>query len=92
VLKWKMCPVFLAKATLFPVEVLQFCVPAWLIGDRESPCSPVCSRSNSKPVCGSDGHSYDTSCDLERAKCKDRTLTLAHRGRCKGQWTSHTVV
>jgi len=23
-LKWKMCPVFLAKATLFPVEVLQF--------------------------------------------------------------------
>ncbi|XP_042630350.1 SPARC-related modular calcium-binding protein 1-like isoform X7 [Cyprinus carpio] len=59
--------------------------PRWLIGDRESPCSPVCSRSNSKPVCGSDGHSYDTSCDLERAKCKDRTLTLAHRGRCKGK-------
>uniref|UniRef100_A0A673NLQ8 SPARC related modular calcium binding 1 n=1 Tax=Sinocyclocheilus rhinocerous TaxID=307959 RepID=A0A673NLQ8_9TELE len=59
--------------------------PRWLIGDRESPCSPPCSRSNGKPVCGSDGRSYDTNCDLERAKCKDHTLTLAHRGRCKGK-------
>ncbi|XP_016310530.1 SPARC-related modular calcium-binding protein 1 isoform X2 [Sinocyclocheilus anshuiensis] len=59
--------------------------PRWLIGDRESPCSPPCSRSHGKPVCGSDGRSYDTNCDLERAKCKDHTLTLAHRGRCKGK-------
>ncbi|XP_058606198.1 SPARC-related modular calcium-binding protein 1 isoform X11 [Onychostoma macrolepis] len=59
--------------------------PRWLIGDRESPCSPACSRSHGKPVCGSDGRSYDTNCDLERAKCKDHTLTLAHRGRCKGK-------
>uniref|UniRef100_A0A8C1KPI5 SPARC related modular calcium binding 1 n=1 Tax=Cyprinus carpio TaxID=7962 RepID=A0A8C1KPI5_CYPCA len=57
----------------------------WLIGDRGSPCSPACSRSNGKPVCGSDERSYDTICDLERAKCKDHTLTLAHRGRCRGK-------
>lgn len=59
--------------------------PRWLIGDRGSPCSPACSRSNGKPVCGSDERSYDTICDLERAKCKDHTLTLAHRGRCRGK-------
>ncbi|XP_072545230.1 SPARC-related modular calcium-binding protein 1 isoform X6 [Salminus brasiliensis] len=55
----------------------------WLIGDRESQCGIICAKSHGKPVCGSDGRSYDTNCDLQRAKCKDRTLTLAHRGRCR---------
>ncbi|XP_031435934.1 SPARC-related modular calcium-binding protein 1 isoform X2 [Clupea harengus] len=64
--------------------------PRWLIGDRESHCGIICSRSHGKPVCGSDGQSYETGCDLQRAKCKDRTLTLAHRGRCKG--TKRTMI
>ncbi|XP_029901038.1 SPARC-related modular calcium-binding protein 1 isoform X1 [Myripristis murdjan] len=59
--------------------------PRWLIGDRDSHCGIICSRSQGKPVCGSDGRSYDTGCELQRARCKNRTLTLAHRGRCRGK-------
>ncbi|XP_072555176.1 SPARC-related modular calcium-binding protein 1 isoform X3 [Paramormyrops kingsleyae] len=58
--------------------------PRWLIGDRESHCG-VCTRTQGRPVCGSDGRSYETSCDLQKAKCKDRSLAIAHRGRCKGK-------
>ncbi|XP_071385209.1 SPARC-related modular calcium-binding protein 1 [Centroberyx affinis] len=57
----------------------------WLIGDRDSHCGIICSRTQGKPVCGSDGRSYDTGCELQRARCKDRTLSLAHRGRCRGK-------
>ncbi|XP_044023424.1 SPARC-related modular calcium-binding protein 1 isoform X5 [Siniperca chuatsi] len=57
----------------------------WLIGDRDSHCAVICSRTQGKPVCGSDGRSYETSCELQRARCKDKTLTLANRGRCRGK-------
>ncbi|XP_069016797.1 SPARC-related modular calcium-binding protein 1 isoform X3 [Embiotoca jacksoni] len=57
----------------------------WLIGDRDNHCGVICSRTQGKPVCGSDGRSYETSCELQRARCKDKTLTLAHRGRCRGK-------
>ncbi|KAJ8341060.1 hypothetical protein SKAU_G00333510 [Synaphobranchus kaupii] len=59
--------------------------PRWLIGDREAHCGVICTRTQGKPVCGSDGRSYDTGCDLQRARCKDRALSLAHRGRCRGK-------
>ncbi|XP_037551435.1 SPARC-related modular calcium-binding protein 1 [Nematolebias whitei] len=55
----------------------------WLIGDRDGPCGTVCSRTVGKPVCGSDGRSYETSCELQKARCRDKSLTLAHRGRCQ---------
>ncbi|XP_068608114.1 SPARC-related modular calcium-binding protein 1 [Brachionichthys hirsutus] len=57
----------------------------WLIGDRDGHCGVICSRTQGKPVCGSDGRSYDTGCELQRARCKDRSLALAHRGRCRGK-------
>lgn len=57
----------------------------WLIGDRDSHCGVICSRTQGKPVCGSDGRSYETGCELQRARCKDRALALAHRGRCRGE-------
>ncbi|XP_030299643.1 SPARC-related modular calcium-binding protein 1 isoform X7 [Sparus aurata] len=57
----------------------------WLIGDRDSHCGVICSRTQGRPVCGSDGRSYETGCELQRARCKDKTLTLAYRGRCRGK-------
>lgn len=57
----------------------------WLIGDRDSHCGLLCPRTQGKPVCGSDGRSYENSCELQRARCKDKTLTLSHRGRCRGK-------
>ncbi|XP_069049519.1 SPARC-related modular calcium-binding protein 1 isoform X2 [Lepisosteus oculatus] len=57
----------------------------WLIGDRETQCSVTCLRTQGKPVCGSDGRSYDTGCDFQKARCKNHSLSIAHRGRCKGK-------
>eukprot|EP00064_Thunnus_orientalis_P011106 superscaffoldBa00001570_g11136 len=55
----------------------------WLIGDRDSHCGVICPRTQGKPVCGSDGRNYESGCELQRARCKDKTLTQAHRGRCR---------
>ncbi|KAG9481435.1 SPARC-related modular calcium-binding protein 1 isoform X3 [Eleutherodactylus coqui] len=61
--------------------------PRFLISDRDRDpqCNPHCSRTQSKPVCASDGRTYESMCDYQRAKCKDSALSVVHRGRCKGQ-------
>uniref|UniRef100_A0A3Q3WBC3 SPARC related modular calcium binding 1 n=1 Tax=Mola mola TaxID=94237 RepID=A0A3Q3WBC3_MOLML len=53
------------------------------LDNRDSHCGVICSRTQLKPVCGSDGRSYESSCELQKARCKDKTVTLAHRGRCR---------
>ncbi|XP_017271054.1 SPARC-related modular calcium-binding protein 1 isoform X1 [Kryptolebias marmoratus] len=77
---WLLAPIFLSH--LAEVSA-QKSGARWLIGDRDTPCGVVCSRTLGKPVCGSDGRSYETSCELQKARCRDKTLTLAHRGRCQ---------
>ncbi|XP_056914404.1 SPARC-related modular calcium-binding protein 1 isoform X4 [Takifugu flavidus] len=57
----------------------------WLIGDRDSHCGVICTRTQVKPVCGSDGRSYESACELQRARCRDKTLTLVPRSLCRGR-------
>ncbi|GFW86669.1 hypothetical protein TNCV_4334531 [Trichonephila clavipes] len=45
-------------------------------------CPPTCEPVM-RPVCGSDGHTYDNDCDLNRQSClMKREVTLAYRGEC----------
>uniref|UniRef100_A0A3Q2WQH0 SPARC related modular calcium binding 1 n=1 Tax=Haplochromis burtoni TaxID=8153 RepID=A0A3Q2WQH0_HAPBU len=76
--------VLLVKCVLHQcyVNMWLYLLLQWLIGDRDRDCGITCSRTG-KPVCGSDGRSYDSNCELQKARCKDKTLTLAHRGRCR---------
>lgn len=57
--------------------------------DRDPQCNLHCSRSQSKPLCASDGRTYESMCDYQRAKCREPSLSVTHRGRCKGRWVSH---
>ncbi|XP_017909513.1 PREDICTED: SPARC-related modular calcium-binding protein 1 isoform X2 [Capra hircus] len=57
--------------------------PRFLISDRDPQCNLHCSRTQPKPVCASDGRSYESMCEYQRAKCRDPTLAVVHRGRCK---------
>ncbi|KAB0342295.1 hypothetical protein FD754_019221 [Muntiacus muntjak] len=57
----------------------------FLISDRDPQCNLHCSRTQPKPVCASDGRSYESMCEYQRAKCRDPTLGVVHRGRCKGE-------
>ncbi|GAB1297587.1 SPARC-related modular calcium-binding protein 1 [Apodemus speciosus] len=55
----------------------------FLISDRDPPCNPHCPRTQPKPICASDGRSYESMCEYQRAKCRDAALAVVHRGRCK---------
>ncbi|KAF6133018.1 SPARC related modular calcium binding 1 [Phyllostomus discolor] len=57
--------------------------PRFLISDRDPQCNLHCSRTQPKPICASDGRSYESMCEYQRAKCRDPALGVVHRGRCK---------
>uniref|UniRef100_A0A2K5YA89 SPARC related modular calcium binding 1 n=1 Tax=Mandrillus leucophaeus TaxID=9568 RepID=A0A2K5YA89_MANLE len=64
--------------------------PRFLISDRDPQCNLHCSRTQPKPICASDGRSYESMCEYQRAKCRDQTLGVVHRGRCKVQCHTYT--
>ena len=45
-------------------------------------CPPQCPTTL-RPVCGSDGHTYDSECDLQRQSCLlHKDIHLKHSGNC----------
>ncbi|XP_049641144.1 SPARC-related modular calcium-binding protein 2 [Suncus etruscus] len=51
--------------------------------DRDKDCSLECGGSPQKPLCASDGRTFLSRCEFQRAKCKDPQLEVAHRGSCR---------
>ncbi|KAM9666865.1 SPARC-related modular calcium-binding protein 2 isoform 1-T1 [Trichechus inunguis] len=51
--------------------------------DKDKDCSLDCVGSPQKPLCASDGRTFLSRCEFQRAKCKDPQLEIAYRGNCK---------
>ncbi|XP_055980877.1 SPARC-related modular calcium-binding protein 2 isoform X1 [Sorex fumeus] len=79
-----LCCLLLA-ALLLPVPAQRFSALTFLRvdQDRDKDCSLECGGSPQKPLCASDGRTFLSRCEFQRAKCKDPQLEIAHRGSCK---------
>lgn len=53
--------------------------------DKDKDCSLDCGGSAQKPLCASDGRTFLSRCEFQRAKCKDPQLEVAYRGNCRGE-------
>lgn len=51
--------------------------------DKDQDCGLDCGGSPQRPLCASDGRTFLSRCEFQRAKCKDPQLEIAHRGNCK---------
>uniref|UniRef100_A0A8C8VQX2 SPARC related modular calcium binding 2 n=1 Tax=Pelusios castaneus TaxID=367368 RepID=A0A8C8VQX2_9SAUR len=51
--------------------------------DKDKECSLDCAGSPQKSLCASDGRTFLSRCEFQRAKCRDPQLEIAYRGNCK---------
>lgn len=63
------------------------CLPQFLRveQDKDKDCTLDCTGSPQKPLCASDGRTFLSRCEFQRAKCKDSQLEVAYKGNCKGK-------
>ncbi|XP_028639320.1 SPARC-related modular calcium-binding protein 2 [Grammomys surdaster] len=81
----QLCWLPLLAALLPPVPAQKFSALTFLRvdQDKDRDCSLDCPSSPQKPLCASDGRTFLSRCEFQRAKCKDPQLEIAHRGNCK---------
>ncbi|MGH0158641.1 UNVERIFIED_CONTAM: hypothetical protein FKN15_062440 [Acipenser sinensis] len=59
--------------------------------DQDKECNVECTGSPQKTLCASDGRTFMTRCEFQRAKCRDPQLEIAYRGSCKVSMISSLV-
>ncbi|XP_072018955.1 SPARC-related modular calcium-binding protein 1-like isoform X2 [Amphiura filiformis] len=45
-------------------------------------CIKDCSQAKARPICGSDGRTFNSRCDLKNARCIGRRIRVRHKGPC----------
>ncbi|XP_022258050.1 SPARC-related modular calcium-binding protein 1-like, partial [Limulus polyphemus] len=50
--------------------------------DKKKECTIECSRANPILVCATDGRTYRSLCEIERAKCEGHPIEVKHHGKC----------
>ncbi|XP_076321824.1 SPARC-related modular calcium-binding protein 1-like isoform X2 [Tachypleus tridentatus] len=50
--------------------------------DSKKECNIQCSRANPVLVCATDGRTYRSLCEIERAKCEGHPIEVKHHGKC----------
>ncbi|XP_033636141.1 SPARC-related modular calcium-binding protein 1-like isoform X2 [Asterias rubens] len=62
-------------ATRFPLT--------YELTSRERNCNTDCSREKTRPVCGNDGQTYNSRCEIRRARCLGNSVQIQHKGECE---------
>jgi hypothetical protein len=52
---------------------------------RDSECKVKCKSRKPRIMCGSDGVSYNSKCELKRARrCEGKKVSIVRKGKCSG--------
>ena len=51
--------------------------------DPQQACDDIECNTEYDPQCGSNGRTFDNSCEFSRALCSDTSLKIAYAGECK---------